>query len=122
MARLVIGQERSRINIDRKQIANRVLILGPGEPSKGVGAAWIRRDSSGAIEFRRKLRYDVPISRLVGSLLIEWRHLAMSQLPYNLLPNFGMRRWFFWIEPLENEIAFLRRRVVTVVTILFEKR
>ena len=83
-------QEISRIDIECQQITDRILILGPRQPSKRFrpsGPGMIHRK---LIECRLQLGEDGSVIVLRRSLRIHRRHLSSPQLRDNLLPRRGI--------------------------------
>ncbi len=90
MARLVGGEEGRGVDIEAEQVADGVLILGPIEPSEGLGAAGVGMFGGPSIEWVGDRGEDRAELRFPGTLPIGRRHLPGGQLADDLLPGLRM--------------------------------
>ena len=83
----IARQQRRGVDVERKQIANRVAVFGAVQPAERIGAAGIWRGNGQAVErgFQRGQRGRV--RRFVGPPGALGRHLPRTQLADDLLPR-----------------------------------
>ena len=122
VARFVVGQQRGGVDVEREEIADGVLILSARETAKRVGAAGVGLRRGGVIECGGDARIQLAVSGFVGPLFAHWRHLPVAEFPENAFPEFGVGGGVVAGDPIEHEPAFLRRGIVALETVFFEKR
>jgi hypothetical protein len=114
VTRLVVWQQRGRIDFEREQIADGVLILRAVQPAKRVRAPGIRRGGGGQIERTFQLRHDPLVSLRIRPFVGDRRHLPMVELAQDLLPDRRIRRRIFRIQTFQRKLALPNPVVVAV--------
>ena len=113
VAGIVGRQERAHVDVERQEIADRVVILGSGEPPDRRRPARIRAGGGRSIERGLQVADHGVVGRIVRAFLADGRHLAGPQLANHLLPDVRMADHVAGSNHIERETAFL---VVLVVT------
>jgi hypothetical protein len=84
---LVVGKKRRRIDVERQEVADGVLVLGAVEPSEGVGPAGLRMLGGRAVEGVCEQSDERVVLPPRGTNFSQGRHLACAQFPDGLLPG-----------------------------------
>ena len=87
VARLVGRQQRRRVDIQRQQVADGVLVFGPVEPTERVGPAGIGPLGGRTVERAGEHRDERVVLTPRGPNLPLRRHLASVELPQDPLPG-----------------------------------
>ena len=105
-----LGSSCADVDVDGKQVADRIVIFGAAEAAEGIGAAGIRLGRGGAVE----QCFDPGDHRVVGSLVgprrALGRHVADAQLAHHLLPDFGFCAGIVGVQVFQREAAGLQAR------------
>ena len=113
VAGLIHRQPRRRVDVERQQIANRVLILCPIQPPQRRGPSGIRPLRRRAIERVLKLRQNGFVGLRIRPLLTRRRHLPPTQPANDFLPNIGMPCHFIRQHTREIQPTLLHIGIVT---------
>ena len=90
VARLVSWKERGNIDVEREEIANRILVFGSSQPTDRRRAARIRIRFGSTVERFHEIRDHALVRRVVRPRFSNRRHLAPPELPDDLFPDIGM--------------------------------
>ena len=88
---VVPRQQRGDVDLQRQQVADRVLILGPVQPPEGLGAAGIGMGPRRLVERGLEIGQEAPAGRGIGTRTRTRGHRARAQLPDDLLPDLRVR-------------------------------
>ena len=113
-ARFILRQQRGRVDLQRQQVTDRVLVLGAVEAAQRVGATGVGRGRRGAIQRADKLGHRLPVGLLGGPRLTERWHLPVVHLSHDRLPAVGGRLGPRRIQRLKIETALPHPGAVTV--------
>jgi hypothetical protein len=86
VARLVSGQQRGDVGVNRQQVADGVVIFRSVQAAEGVGTAGIGMRGGGAIQRRLERGDDRLIRGFVGARHSGGRHVAPTNLADDLFP------------------------------------
>ena len=87
----VVGrQQLGDVDVDREQVADRGVILGPVQAMKGLAAARIRTGQGDGVDLRLQPRGDGAVRFLGWSRVARGRHRPRAQLDDDLLPGLGV--------------------------------
>ena len=90
VTRIVFGQQRRHVNVERKDVADGVLILDAAQTPEGVGPSRIRTSARGAVERALEMRGECVVGGVIGSGHPDGRHHAPADLADDLLPHRGV--------------------------------
>ena len=110
-ARGVARQQSRGIDLQREQVADRVVVLGAVQPAEGLRAARIGRLGSDAVEFRLEGRECLDIGAVVRAAPARRRHLPRAQLAGHLLPGRAVAAGVL----LDQGVEFKARRLEAAV-------
>ena len=118
----IARQQRRGVDVERKQIANRVAVFGAVQPAERIGAAGIWRGNGHGVQrgFQRGQRGRM--RRFVGPPGALGRHLPRTQLADDLLPRVRMIAQIRRIDRVKLEPAGLYFAVVTRQAVCVHKR
>ena len=122
MARLVGWQQRGDIDIEREEIADRVLVFGSIEPPERLGSPGIRMGCRSAVERCLEGGDHGIVGGFVGPFLSDRRHLAGAEFPDDLLPHLRMRRDSLRRNNVERETRLFVVLVMTRQAVLLNNR
>ena len=122
IGRLVARQQRSDVEIERKQVAYRVAILGPVQPVDRAGAARIRAGGRGAVDRGLQVAGHASVGRLVRPGSAAGRHRPGAQLVDDPLPDFRVSDRRRRIDGIERQAPGLQPRVVAGHAVAVEHR
>ena len=118
MTRVVLRQQRRRVNVQREQIANHILILSAVEPAESFGASGGRILHRRAVERGGQFAYDFIVIFVRRPLLADGRHLPRAHFANDLFPLIGMLRDAIATEALQIQPTLLHVRIVAGDAIL----
>ncbi len=85
--RLIRGQQGRGVDVEREQIADRVLVLGAVQPSQGRRPPRMRPRRRRSIQRRHECGNGGLILRLARPWPADGRHLPRGELAYHLFPD-----------------------------------
>ena len=118
----IVGrEERGDIDIEREQIADRVLVLGAIQTVEGFGAAGIRTRRRCSIDLGGEPRHHGVRGRPIGSGASCRRHRAGPEPGDDLFPHFGVRPRAVDVGGIEQQPCGANPVVVTGGAVGIEK-
>ena len=87
VARGVRRQQRGDVDLQRQQVADRVVVLRAVQPAEGLRAARVGLFRSDAVQLAFERRQRLPVRTLVRTATARRRHLPRPQLAGHFLPR-----------------------------------
>jgi hypothetical protein len=122
VARLVCRQQRRGVDVERQEVAHRVLVLGPRQPPDRGCPAGIGMRRGRAVERRLQGRHHGVVGAVVWPFLAHRRHLTGAKLPDDFLPHVRMPGHILRKDLLENEATFFVVLVVAGEAVFVDER
>ena len=122
VGRLVAGQERLDVDVQREEIADGVVVLGAVEPMHGVDAARIGIGQPRGVEPGLEQGGHGPVGRRVGPRAAGGRHRFRAQLLDDALPELRVVGRARGIRRVEGEARRAQPLVVAADAVAVEDR
>ena len=118
--RLVAGQQRLHVDVEREQVANRVAVFRAVEAMDRADPAGIRIGRPRPVDARSPASRHGAIGGRIGTRPSGRRHRAGSKLRDHLFPDLSIRTWPCDVQAVERESGRAQPLVVAGDAVLVE--
>ena len=119
--RVITWQHRRRIDVNRQQVADRVLVFDPIQAMEDWRPTWVRLSRRGEVQLRFQPRHKVGVFGVIRSRSPNGRHRTSTELPQDLFPDRRTGAHPGDVQRVQRESRGLQSLVVAGDTVLIEK-
>ena len=121
MARLVARQQGVYVDIERKQVTNRIAVFGSVQPPEGIGSAGIGVSGGRAVKRGLKRLYDGVVGGLIRARYPWGRHPPRAKPADHFLPYLRVTASVFAADDVESEPRRCCRAIVAADAVLADE-
>ena len=118
--RLVSRQQRPHVQVEREQVANRVVVFRAIQTVDRIDPAWIRTDRPRPVDVGLQPARQREIGGGIGPRPPRWRHRARPKLRNHALPHLRVGTWLRRIEIVERKTSGTQCLVMAGDTVLID--